>query len=111
VVGGGAQNGWGIAILQQYGALFAVWFTYNEAGEPTWFVMPAGIVDHIQYLRGPYLPHRPARAGWRWPTTHRPFRVTDVGSFRIRFTADSTAAFDYTIDGRSGTLQLQRQEF
>src|SRR5206468_2021643 len=40
--GGAAQNGWGLAILQQYRGLFAVWFTYDAAGAPTWLVMPAG---------------------------------------------------------------------
>src|SRR2546423_11717949 len=39
--GGAAQNGWGIAVLQQYRSLFAVWFPYDASGAPTWFVMPA----------------------------------------------------------------------
>src|SRR5207342_1105162 len=40
--GGPSQNGWGIAILEQYGNLFLVWFTYGDDGKPTWFVMPGG---------------------------------------------------------------------
>jgi hypothetical protein len=108
--GGGQQNGWGIAILQQYGALFAVWFTYSEAGEPTWFVMPAGTWTASNTYEGRI--YRTSSSRWlAMAYNTSAFRVTDVGSFRIRFTADSTAAFDYTIDGRSGTLQLQRQEF
>ena len=40
--GGPQQDGWGMVILEQPGGLFVVWFTYDEAGMPTWFVMPGG---------------------------------------------------------------------
>lgn len=108
--GGGSQNGWGIAILQQYSALFAVWFTYNEAGEPAWFVMPAGTWTATNTYEGRI--YRTSSSRWlamAYNTTA--FRVNDVGSFRVRFNSDSTATFEYTIEGRSGTLQLQRQAF
>ena len=38
------------------------------------------------------------------------FRVADVGSYRLRFSAGA-ATFEYSVDGRGGTLALQRQLF
>jgi len=38
-----ANSGWGISITQHAGGqMFVVWFTYDAAGSPTWFVMPGG---------------------------------------------------------------------
>jgi hypothetical protein len=106
--GGGQQNGWGIAVLQQYGALFAVWFTYSEAGNPTWFVMPAGTWTATDTYEGRI--YRTASSRWLAMSYNATsFRVSDVGSFRIRFTG--TATFEWTIDGRSGTMPLTRQPF
>ncbi|APV48529.1 hypothetical protein BWI17_01795 [Betaproteobacteria bacterium GR16-43] len=108
--GGSQQNGWGIAILQQFGTLFAVWFTYNDVGEPVWFVMPAGSWSSADTFEGRI--YRTASSRWlAMAYNTSAFRVFDVGSFRVRFTGAETAAFEWTIEGRSGALALQRQKF
>ena len=107
--GGSAQDGWGIAFLQQLGAIFGVWFTYDATGAPTWFVMPGGNwVDSSVWAGAIY---RTTSSGWLG-RTYDPtqFRVSNVGSFRVTFSG-STATFSYTIDGQSGTLQLSKQPF
>ncbi len=108
--GGAPQNGWGIAILQQYGALFAIWFTYDASGSPSWFVMPSGSWTAENTYEGRIY----RTSGSRWLAmayNTSAFRVSDVGSFRIRFSGNDTATFEYVIDGRGGTLQLSRQPF
>lgn len=107
--GGASQDGWGIAVLQQHQSLFAIWFTYDEAGAPTWFVMPSGSwLDATTYAGRIY---RPGGSPWlAAPYDPRAFRTADVGSFRMRFSGDG-ATFDYTIDGRGGTMPLSRQPF
>ena len=111
--GGPSQNGWGIAVLQQHRSLFAIWFTYDDAGAPTWFVMPAGFwLDASTYAGRIYRANGSAWVGATYDS--RAFRTTDVGSFRLRFGAagsDAPATLDYTIDGRSGTMPLWRQPF
>ncbi|HET7729929.1 MAG TPA: hypothetical protein VFK48_07860 [Usitatibacter sp.] len=107
--GGREQNGWGMALLQQYRTIFAVWFTYDAAGAPTWFVMPSGSWSDASTYQGPI--YRAAGSAWLGkPYDAGAFRTTDVGTFRFRFSGD-TATFDYTIDGRSGTMPLSRQPF
>jgi hypothetical protein len=107
--GGPAQNGWGIAILQQHATLFAVWFTYDEAGAPTWFVMPAGFWRDASTWEGRI--YRTTGSPWPGaPYDPAALRSFDVGTFSMRFAGDR-ATFAYTIEGRSGTLPLERQPF
>jgi hypothetical protein len=122
--GGAAQDGWGLAMLQQYRAIFALWFTYDAEGAPTWFVMPSGFWSDAQTWQG-----RIYRAsGSRWlGAAYDPaaFRTTEAGTFRMRFDAvgvgtagatapgatTATATFDYTIDGHGGTIAVSRLPF
>lgn len=111
--GGPAQNGWGLAVHEKQGALFSIWFTYDENGSPTWFAMPSGEwTDASTYSGRIYQP-----TGSRWvgvPYDASKFSVTDVGSFRLRF-ADGTPArqstFEYSVGPFSGVLQLSRLPF
>jgi hypothetical protein len=107
--GGLQQNGWGMAVLQQYRTLFSIWFTYDASGAPTWFVMPAGYWSDAQTYEGRI--YRAAGASWLG-RAYDPavFRTTDVGTFRLRFAGDN-ATFDYMIEGKGGTLPLTRQPF
>ena len=108
--GGAAQDGWGIAVLQQYRTLFSVWFTYDAAGVPTWYVMPQGSwIDASTYDGRIYRTEGAPWLGKAYDPSR--FRTVDVGSFRFRLTGDSTATLSYSVEGRSGMLQLTRQPF
>ena len=107
--GGVAQNGWGIAVLQQYKSLFGVWFTYGASGAPTWFVMPAGRWVTLDSYEGRL--YRTTGSPWLGqPYDANLLRPIDVGSFRFRFTGDNST-FEYTIDGIPGMIALMRQGF
>jgi hypothetical protein len=107
--GGAAQNGWGVAILQQYTTVFGAWFTYDAAGAPTWFVMPTGSWTSANTYEGRM--YRTTSSGWLGvPYDATRLQTTDAGSFRLQFNADA-ATLDYVVDGRSGTLSLSRQPF
>ncbi len=106
--GGQNQNGWGIAILEQFGNLFCVWLTYGEDGKPTWFVMPGGEWQGDASYSGTI--HRTAGSAWiERPYDASQLRVTAVGAYTLRFPERDHAFLDYTLDGRSGTLELFRQ--
>jgi hypothetical protein len=107
--GGAAQNGWGIAVLQQYRSLFAVWFTYGADGSPTWFVMPAGHWSSPSAFEGRL--YRTTGSPWLG-TAYDASRIApiDVGTFKFTFAGDR-ATFDYVIDGTPGTMPLERQGF
>ncbi len=108
--GGPQQNGWGIAIHEQFGNLFLVWFTYGADGKPTWFAMPGGEwVTPTAYSGAIY-----RTVGTSWvvgPYDASKLQVQAVGRYTVRFSDTGHAAFDYSVDGRSGTLSIQRQPF
>jgi hypothetical protein len=60
--GGVAQNGWGMALLKQYDTLFALWYTYDANGDPTWFVMPAITWYRDNIMQGTV--YRPEGSAW-----------------------------------------------
>lgn len=107
--GGLKQNGWGIAVLQQYRTLFGVWFTYDASGAPTWLVMPSGAwADAATYEGRMY---RASGSPWLGKAYDAgAFKVADVGWFRFRFAGDA-ATFEYQVDGKSGAMPLSRTPF
>ena len=109
--GGTSQNGWGVAVLQQYDGFFVVWFTYDANGLPTWFVMPAGTYATSTSYEGRL--YRTTGSAWVGATYRAAqLGVFDAGPFRLRLNADGVpTALDYTVDGRTGTLSLSRQGF
>jgi hypothetical protein len=107
--GGAAQNGWGLALLQQYRTIFGVWFTYGADGSPTWFVMPSGFWKDDATWEGRL--YRTTGSPWLGKT-YDPALLssTDVGGFSLHFDATS-ASFAYTVDGKPGMMTLMRQPF
>ncbi|MGZ5084935.1 MAG: hypothetical protein ACXWHA_16725, partial [Usitatibacter sp.] len=107
--GGSAQNGWGIAVLEQQPNIFPIWYTYDAAGNPQWFVMPVGTWTSSTTYEGRI--YRTTGSPWLGHD-YDPNRLhaTDAGSFALRFDGD-TARFEYSIDGTSGSIPLVRQPF
>ncbi|HUQ29228.1 MAG TPA: choice-of-anchor U domain-containing protein, partial [Usitatibacter sp.] len=106
---GSAQNGWGIAVLQQYSTLFALWFTYDANGKATWFVMPGGSWTAKDDYRGNiYRAVGPPWLGVPYDVSRH--RTIEAGTFRIHFSGE-TATFEYTLDGKTGSLPLSRIPF
>ncbi len=107
--GGASQNGWGLALLQQYRTLFGVWFTYDANGAPTWFVLPSGSWADANTWQGRI--YRATGSPWLGQTYDASrLASTDVGGFSLRFDAGA-ATLTYTIDGKPGTMALVRQPF
>jgi hypothetical protein len=111
--GGEAQDGWGVAIAQQQGGLFSVWFTYDANGKPTWYVMPGGEWDvYGRTYSGPMI--RTTGSPWLG-AQYDPaqLKVASQGTYTLQFPygVSTAATLEYSIDGRSGTLALKRQPF
>jgi hypothetical protein len=106
--GGPSQNGWGIALMEQHGGLFSVWMTYDDAGLPTWFVMPSGSWTSASTFEGDLI----RTSGPTWPgfdTTK--LRFEKVGTFRYRFHSRESATFDWTVGAHSGSSAIERFPF
>ena len=107
--GGVAQNGWGLAVVQQNASLFVMWFTYDALGLPVWFTMPSGAWTAADTYEGRV--YRATGSPWLGrPYDGTLFKPLDVGSYRLRFSGD-TATFEYNVEGRAGALALTRTPF
>jgi hypothetical protein len=107
--GGRSQNGWGLSVIQQNAALFVMWYTYDANGRPYWFAMPAGDwISSDTYEGRVYRTTGSPWLGRSYDAGH--FKPVDIGSYRLRFSGDG-ATFEYTIEGRSGTMALERFGF
>jgi hypothetical protein len=108
--GGASQNGWGLAIHEQEGTLFIVWFTYDAEGLPTWFVMPGGAWTEVGAYAGSV--YRTTGPSWTLQSFDASqVQVSPVGAFELRFASTQKARMDVTIEGRSVSLDLVRQPY
>ncbi|HUQ29227.1 MAG TPA: hypothetical protein VM051_11585 [Usitatibacter sp.] len=109
--GGTSQNGWGFSVLQQGPDLFSLWFTYDETGAATWFVMPAGgWVDSRSYRGALYRSTSSAWLGRAYDPAA--FRMNELGWYNMRYNEDGTATFQYAVGGGPvATLPLTRIPF
>jgi len=108
--GGSSQSGWGISVIEHSGTLFCVWYTYGADGKGTWFVMPGGGWNGTTYSGAIYTTTNPSWAGGHYAASQ--LTTQQRGTFSLH-SPDSNGqmSLDYLIDGRAGTLPLQREPF
>ncbi|QJR09563.1 hypothetical protein DSM104443_00612 [Usitatibacter rugosus] len=107
--GGTRQNGWGIAVIQQYAQLFMVWFSFESNGRATWFVMPAGSWTAFDEYEGPvYLTSSSPWVGVPYDPSR--FMVNPVGSFKLKVVGAS-ATFSFNVENHPGNYALTRLPF
>lgn len=103
------ESGWGISILQHpSNTIFAAWFTYDDAGNPKWYVASdCQLVG--DYCYGTlYETHGPA---FSQPFDPSVVAVIPVGNVSFTFTSYGTAVMTYDVDGVTATKEITRQPF
>ncbi len=106
----GRESGWGVDIAQQGNVWFATWFTYDENGEPTWFVMPHGDRTSGDAFSGTlYKTTGPDYSASPWD----PSRVTvqEVGTLSFRFSDADNGTMEAVVNGTRITKPITRQVF
>ena len=111
--GGPSQNGWGIAIHENLGNVFSVWFTYNDGNQPVWLVMPNGAWTDANTFAGPiFKPTGPKWIGTPYDASKH--RIDALGEFSLRFGAGTPAgqaALQYRVGPYTGTLNISPLPF
>jgi hypothetical protein len=106
----GAESGWGINVTHQGDKLFATWFTYNDAGQPVWYVMSSGErIGRNRYTGTLYQTDGPSFASARFD----PARVTyaAVGSLTLDVWSVDRAQLAASINGTIIRKELAKQQF
>ena len=108
--GGTAQNGWGVAINQQYRTLFSVWYTYDPSGRTVWYVVPGGAWTAANTFSG--TAYRTTSSAWLGaPYNPGALQLNPVGAITFTFHDRDNATMTYTVDGVSQSKAITRQPF
>ena len=108
--GGTSQNGWGVAINQQYRTLFSVMYTYDANGKTLWYVIPSGTWTSANTYTATV--YRTSSSPWIGaPYNAGAFAAPPVGTVTFTFTDLNNAVMSYTIDGVTGSKPITRQPF
>jgi YVTN family beta-propeller protein len=103
------ESGWGMSVTQHGSMIFNAFYTYDQAGTPTWYVMSscplsgASCTGDIYKVTGGTAP----TVAWNGAGKV----VSSVGSGTLTFADANTATFSFTINGVAGSKSIVRQEF
>lgn len=101
------ESGWGATLTQQYDVIFVTMFTYDAAGNPTWYVasncavVGDGCQGDLYEVIGGSMPTV------TWNGNNK--LVTTVGTISLTFTDDNNGTMNFTIDGVHGAKAITRQ--
>jgi hypothetical protein len=108
--GGTAQNGWGVAISQQYRTLFSVWYTYDASGRTVWYVIPGGAWTAANTFTG--TAYRNTGSPWLGaPYNPNVLVAQPVGTVTFHFTSNDSATMTYEVEGVTQVKSITRQPF
>jgi hypothetical protein len=108
--GSKSQDGWGVAINQQYRTLFAIWYTYDAGGKTVWYVIPGGTWTAANVFTA--TAYRTSGSQWLGvPYNAAALAVNPAGSVTFTFSDANNATMTYNVDGVSGTKPITRQAF
>ena len=105
-----SESGWGLALTQEFGVIFAAWYVYDSSGRAMWYVAPnCNVVASGMSCSSPaYKTTGPA-----WGPTFNPAQVvaTPAGDVSLTFSDANNGVLTYNIEGFSGTKAITRQIF
>lgn len=106
---GPVENGWGMSLMQSAFEtdVFAAIYAYDEAGKPTWWVVPGVTWD---YGAGLFEGSVYSTYGTPWHAYDKDYTITNkAGSAKFTLSGTSNLSLDYEIDGVTGRRAMQRQ--
>ena len=104
------ESGWGMSIHQHPSdRLFAIWFVYNQAGEPIWYTLRPGQWTSPVTYTGPI--YRTAGPYFGGPFDPTQVSVTQVGTGTLTFPDSATGTFSYIVEGVSNSRPITRFPF
>ena len=102
------ESGWGVSLTQQFGTIFAAWYTYDAAGKPIWYaatncpVTATGCTAPLYRFTG----GAPLTTAWRSVNP-----AIEVGNVTFAFTNAANGTMSYTINGVTSSRVITRQVY
>lgn len=104
-----AESGWGVALTQQYGVIFATIYTYDAAGKPIWYVASSCTVNGSGCTGSLYQVNGGSAPNVNWNGANK--TVATVGTLSFAFTDAGNGTMNYIINGVSGSKAISKQTF
>ena len=107
------EPGWALTVQQLREKLFMVWVAYDDAGKPSWLVVPGGswARDASNRLRFSGKIYRTQGTPWQLPFDAAATRLTQAGTASFAPLDATHGIFSYTVDGVSGSRMVERFRF
>ena len=111
---GATQDGWGVSITQQLRTLFAAWYTYDQAGNVTWYTLPGGTWSGNTYTGTLATATSSPWLGVAYDPSK--FVPAAMGTISFTFTDANNGVMNYTFTagpfaGTTQTKQIVRQPY
>jgi hypothetical protein len=103
------ESGWGLVITQgPTNDIFAEWFVYDSAGNPTWYSLQPGSWNGTDIYSGPI--YRVTGPYYRNAFDPSAVQITQVGTGTLEFLGldNASGLFVYTIDGIQSSKHIER---
>lgn len=103
------ESGWGAALIQQFDVIFVTMYTYDSAGNPTWYVASNctisgdGCQGDLYKVTGGSMPTV------TWNGANK--AVATAGTISLAFSDNNTGTMNYTINGATGSKAITRSVF
>jgi hypothetical protein len=117
-----AESGWGLSIAHQGDVLFAVWYTFDRDGTPTWFLMPearlsdmddmVSTMGDVEMMMGMGR-QAPSYTGalYRPGMSAGKLVMTQVGVGTVLFNGRDRAVFAYSVGNFAGSKDVSRMVY
>ena len=106
----GSESGWAVMVEHQGDIVLALWFTYDASGRAAWYVMPRGEkTGDATYSGALYRTTGPSFDATPWQSSN--VTSTVAGSASLTFTSPSDGTFGYTLDGKTQSKSITREQF
>ncbi|CAN5168627.1 hypothetical protein BH11PSE11_BH11PSE11_18340 [soil metagenome] len=104
-----SESGWGMSIAQHGQINFVAWYTYDQSGNPNWYVMSSCPLTNNTCTGDIYNVTGATALTLAWNGANK--LVTKVGTGSLSFTDSNTASFSFTLNGTSSQKSITRQMF
>lgn len=103
------EPGWGMSITQHDSMIFVATYTYDQAGQPTWYMMSSCPVSGNSCTGDLYKVTGGTPPTESWSGADK--AVRKVGTGTLKFADADNGRFDFTINGANGSKFITRRIF
>jgi cyclophilin family peptidyl-prolyl cis-trans isomerase len=104
-----AEDGWGMAISQQFDVAFATWYAYDATGKAIWYVADQCKLLGTRCEGKLYQVSGGVPLTVAWSGSNR--KVVEVGTLSLVFTDVNNGDMSYTLNGTKYLRKITRQLF